>query len=311
MTNTDNNYCAGKDAIVLGITRMTIHNGPGYRTLVLFKGCPLRCKWCSTPESQSDKPQLGFYPDKCINCGNCLDICPVTAISMGNGHIEVNREICNDCGKCPSVCHSGALGMHGQTMGVEELIKEINKDSVLFKHSGGGVTLSGGEPLYNFDYLMKLLKGLKEKNISVGIDTTGFISREKFEEVLPLVDFLLLDIKHMDTRRHRELTGVDNVIILNNIMHASDQGVPIYIRYPIIPGMNDSVNNLRNVCKFVAGLKSVVEVDLLPIHHLGRARYASLGWPYPLEGVDLIPDETMRYMQEIVESYGLKCVIGG
>ena len=300
-----------KTRIVLSITRMTVHNGPGIRTLILFKGCPLRCPWCSTPESQNARPEIAVYPDRCIHCDQCLAACPVDAVRLTADTVSIDRPVCDRCGKCASVCNAEALRLLGREMSIPGLVTEIKKDGVAFKHSGGGVTLSGGEPLLEPDFTVELLRALSAAGIRVGIDTCGYVPRKTIERVLPYVSFFLWDVKLADERRHRELTGVSNRRILSNLRFVSQRGVPIYIRVPLIPGYNDSDEDLGAICTLVKELASVVEVDLLPIHHLGRAKYASLGREYPIEGIPLIPDAVLAEKKRLMESYGLTCNIVG
>jgi pyruvate formate lyase activating enzyme len=297
--------------LVLSVSRMTVHNGPGIRTLVLFKGCPLRCLWCSTPESQSTRPELGVFPDKCILCRACLDVCPRSAIRLVERTLSVDRTLCNGCGNCVSACNAEALRLLGREMTVEKLVAEAAKDAVAFRHSRGGVTLSGGEPLLQPEFTIALVRALAAEGISSGIDTCGYVPRKTLDRVLPYVDFFLWDVKLVDERRHRDLTGVSNRLILNNLRFVSEQGTPIYIRIPLVPGYTDGREDLKAVCRLVQRLKSVVEVDLLPVHHLGQARYLSLGRDYPIENVPFMAEEVLREDQRLVESYGLVCNIVG
>ena len=294
---------------VLSITRMTVHNGPGIRTLVLFKGCPLRCLWCSTPESQKPEPEIALYPDRCIQCEQCVYSCPQKAINLVDGMVRIDRSKCNACGKCVQDCYSEAIQILGQMMSVEELVEEAKKDSIIYRHSHGGVTLSGGEPLLDPDFVSQLIKALKEEGINVGVDTCGYVPWKNIQDTLANIDFFLWDIKHMDPEKHKELTGVSNELILDNLKAVSGSGTPLYIRVPVIPGYNDSEENIRALCDFVRGLTSVQEVDLLPLHHLGESRYKSLDRPYPLANVSFIPNDTMQALKRLVESYGLKCEI--
>ena len=300
-----------KRRLVLKISRMTTHNGPGLRSLVMFKGCPLRCMWCSTPESQKFQPEISLEIKRCIKCDRCITACPLNAISRMEDGISINRIVCNNCGECTRVCIPEAIKLLGQEMTVEEIVGEIEKDRVFYNHSGGGLTISGGEPLLQLGFTMELLKACAQGHISVGADTCGHVPWADVEQVLPYVDFFLWDIKHMDPEKHLELTGVSNDLILSNIQAVSDRGGTIYIRIPVIPGYNDSEENIRATCKFASSRLSVVEVDLLPVHHLGRARYENLGRSYPLDHVSLISDESMQDMKRLVESYGLRCCIGG
>jgi pyruvate formate lyase activating enzyme len=317
MASTDNKGIAsfseaGSDSdsrLVLSITRMTIHNGPGLRTLVLFKGCPLHCCWCSTPESQKTEPELGVYPAKCIQCGECVPVCPTHAISLDNGKLKVDRSLCNVCGKCVPVCNAQALEILGHRMTVAQVVAEVKKDEIIYKYSHGGVTISGGEPLFNPGFALKLLQAFKTEGINTGVDTCGQVPWSMLEPVLPFVDFFLWDIKHMDPKRHKQLTGVSNELILSNARAVSERGVTMYIRIPLIPGCNDSEENIRATCEFVKGLKSAVEIGIMPLHHLGKSRYESLNLPYPIEDLALIGEETLQKVKALVESYGLKCRI--
>jgi pyruvate formate lyase activating enzyme len=302
---------AAKEAVVLSIDRMTTHNGPGIRTIILFKGCPLHCLWCSTPESQKVDPEIAVYPGKCIQCGQCIFACPVEAITLTGEMIHIDRGRCNSCGKCAEVCYSEAITVLGQSMAVEALVEEVKKDMVFYEQSGGGVTVSGGEPLLYPDFMGQLLRTLKAEGINVGIDTCGHIPWQNIESVLAYVDFFLWDIKHMDSERHKELTGVSNELILRNVRAVSERNTPLHIRFPLIPSYNDSEENIRATCEMAQGLSSLVEVHLLPLHHFGKARYDSLNRDYPIAHLSLMPDNILKQMKQLVESYGLKCCIVG
>jgi pyruvate formate lyase activating enzyme len=302
---------AVKKRLVISITRMTVHNGPGIRTLILFKGCPLRCVWCSTPESQKETPEIAFYPDKCIRCDDCLPACPRNAITAGDKAVIIDGELCDNCGRCADVCYSEALRLLGRQYTVDELVYEVKKDDVVFRHSGGGVTVSGGEPLLEPEFALELFRAFKRSGINLGVDTCGYVPRKNIEAVFPYIDFFLWDIKHMDDDTHREHTGVSNRLILDNLRFVSGNNIPVYLRVPVIPGYNDSEENLRAVCEFARGLSSLVEIDLLPLHHLGETRYAALGREYPIEGITLLRDDVLTEMKHLVESYGLKCNITG
>jgi pyruvate formate lyase activating enzyme len=199
----------------------------------------------------------------------------------------------------------------GQDYTVDELVHEVKKDEVFYKHSSGGVTVSGGEPLSEPEFTLELLRSLKQNEINVGVDTCGFVPRTNIELVLPYIDFFLWDIKHMDDNAHRKFTGVSNRHILDNLRFVSNNSIPIYLRLPIIPGQNDSEENLRAVCEFAEGLPSLVEINILPLHHLGKARYAALDREYPIDGIPLIQDEVLHGIKNVVESYGLSCNIIG
>jgi len=297
--------------LVLSITRMTIHNGPGIRTLILFKGCPLRCLWCSTPEAQKDEAEIALSPDRCIHCEQCVPVCPTNAIDLTGGTMSVNRDMCNNCGKCAQVCYTEAIRLLGQEMTIEELLTEVNRDAIVYKHSRGGVTISGGEPLLNAEFTQELLRAFKEENVSVGVDTCGHVPWTKIEKLLPYIDFFLWDIKHMNDEEHRKFTGVSNKLILSNARSVSERNVPLHIRVPVIPGHNDSEENIRATCEFARDLSSLVNVDLLPLHHLGKARYNSLNLAYPIADIPLMPDHVLHNIKRLVESYQLNCSIVG
>ena len=286
----------GHRRLVLSISRMTVHNGPGIRTLILFKGCPLRCVWCSTPESQSSEPEVAFRLDRCIRCGCCAAVCPEGAIDITRDTARIDRALCTVCGKCAEVCSAEAITILGKWMTVQELVREVAKDKVFHKHSGGGVTISGGEALMDPEFTLELVRALVKDGVSVGVDTSGQVPWASIEQLLPYVDFFLWDIKHMDPERHRELTGASNEVILRNLL---------------MPGLNDSPENIAATCEFARGLSSLVEVDLLPLHHLGKARYDSLDRPYPIADLRLVPDSVMQELKALVESYGLEAFIVG
>ena len=238
-----------------------------------------------------------------------MKVCPHDAIELTEETVSIKRSHCDNCGKCALVCNAGALMFLGKSMTVAEVVNEVKKDLVFFKHSHGGVTLSGGEPLLNPDFNVRLLQALKEENISVGIDTCGFVPWESIDPVVPYTDFFLWDIKHMDPETHKKLTGVNNELILENASKVSERNVPIYIRLPVIPGYNDSEENIRATCEFARGLRSLVEVHLVPLHHLGKTRYQSLGRTYAIDNVPLIPDSVLQDMKKLVGAYGLECSI--
>ncbi len=291
---------------VLSIARMTVHNGPGIRTLILFKGCPLRCRWCSTPESQKAEPEIAVYPDRCIRCERCIPVCPKKAIHFTDDALRIDRSLCNNCGVCVKACHAEAILLLGKAMTVRELLDQVKKDGVFYRHSHGGVTISGGEPLREPGFTLELLKALKKEGIGAGIDTCGHVPLAGIEPLMPYVDFFLWDVKHLDPQKHRELTGASNDLILGNARFVSEANIPLYIRLPIIPGYNDAEENIRAACEFVRTLSSAAEVDLLPVHHLGRARYESLDLDYPIAHVPLLQEGALERIKRLVESYGLK-----
>ena len=300
---------------VFEISRMTNHNGPGIRTLVHFKGCPLRCVWCSTPESQQSGFQLLLKGNRCIGDLACVQECPQSAISFSDnaGSITINRQKCAECFRCTEVCHSKALTVAGRDYTVDSLLYEICKDEVFFRFSKGGVTFSGGEPLMHMDDDMEeLYRRIHEKHISIGIDTTGFVPWTNIERILPYTDFFLWDLKYMDSDKHRQFTGVGNELILENLTRlnsvAGQYGIRIYIRCVQIPGMTDDPDNLMKTCDFLETMKeNVEEIALLNFHHLGKQRYEALGWKYDVDDKEPLSVEIMESKAELVRARGFNC----
>lgn len=303
-------------AIILRITGSAVHDGPGIRTVVALKGCPLLCEWCSTPESQKKEPELAFYPGKCTGCLKCVTLCPENAIGFSGQIVSIDREHCSNCGRCARVCDPQALVILGTEMTSDEVVAEVMKDAVFFRLSGGGAVISGGEPLLNVDFTTQLARLLKEQGVNTGIDTCGHVPWANIEKVLPYAEFFLWDVKLMDREEHKRLTGVYNDLILSNLRRVSQAGSKVYLRCPVIPGLTDSEDNLqaiRDLAKELMSLSSPsrVKLHLLPAHHLGMARYAALGRPYPIDENRYVEDEAINRMKAAAEAIGIDCGIEG
>jgi len=297
--------------LVFNIQRYSIHDGPGIRTLVFLKGCPLRCLWCCNPESQSPSQEIIFTPTKCIECGRCVEVCPTGAaeLYLKKDNLEA-KKLCVACMKCIKVCPSDAKQMIGRYMSLEEAMEEVEKDFPYYKRSGGGVTISGGEPLMQTDFVRMLLKRCKEKGIHTGLETCGYTKWHNFEKVIEYVDVLLYDIKHMDSKRHKKLTGVGNELIFQNAKKIAISGKDMIIRVPIIPGYQDSLENMEATAKFARTLK-IEKIHLLPYHRLGESKYSQLGRNYKLKGVNSPSKRSISKLKKVIESYNLKvCVVG-
>ncbi len=297
---------------VFNLQRYSIHDGPGIRTIVFLKGCPLSCKWCSNPESQRSNPELMFNQVVCRKCGRCVRACSIGAISMNNPE-RIDRSKCTGCGKCVSACFNDALEQKGQKRSVQELISELKKDATYFRRSGGGVTLSGGEPLMQPEFAAELLKGCQARGWNTAIETTLFASEEALQKVLPFVNHALVDMKHSDSIIHQKYTGQSNEIILKNIRLATEI-TEVTIRVPLIPGFN--VNNMddtviQEICSFAKSLNKVKEIHLLPYHTYGESKYGLTGREYEMKSVAGIDEETVNYLKDIVEKNGFICQIGG
>lgn len=291
------------EGIVFNIQKYSIHDGPGIRTTVFLKGCPLRCLWCHNPESQSFRPELVFYEKRCIGCGECLKQCKQNAIE--------EKQNCINCGSCAEVCFANAREIAGKRMTVNEVMLEIEKDRIFYESSGGGVTFSGGEPLSQPDFLEELLKRCKKDGFHTVVDTCGFIETENIIKLSPFIDLFLYDLKTMDASKHTAYTGVSNKIILDNLKVISDLGKRIFIRMPIIPGMNDEDKDLEAEADFIKGLHGVEQINLLPYHHIGKEKYKRLNKAYELEHVNEPDALYMENKAAIFINKGMKVKIGG
>ncbi|MFW9938621.1 MAG: glycyl-radical enzyme activating protein [Candidatus Thorarchaeota archaeon] len=295
----------GAEGIIFNIQRYSIHDGPGIRTTIFLKGCPLRCKWCSNPESINPSPEIFLRHENCDYCGNCLDVCSPHAISLGQESIEIDRTKCNLCLKCEEICHNNVINSTGKKVSVDEVVVEAMQDEIFYINSGGGITISGGEPLFQPKFTLKLLKLFKERSIHTTIDTTGFASWEDFDEILNYTDLVLFDIKHLNSQIHFKFTGVKNEIILRNLENALKKNVKIWIRVPVIPGFNNSAEYMEELAKFLRD-KSVEKVSLLPYHEWGKHKYKFLGRVYPLQDAKFIDESLIQDFKKIIESYNLK-----
>ncbi|AET69424.1 glycyl-radical enzyme activator family protein [Desulfosporosinus orientis DSM 765] len=297
--------------MIFNIMKYSIHDGPGIRTTVFLKGCPLKCLWCHNPEGQKYGQELICRPERCIGCGQCLETCAKGAILFHQEKLRYFRENCSVCGQCSLVCPAGARELVAKTMSVKEVMTEIEKDIIFYDESGGGVTFSGGEALMQPEFLLEILKECRKKEIHTAIETCGFVKLEVLAKLKDYVDLFLFDIKHMNSRKHQELTGVPNELILANLTWLAENHANVILRLAVIPGMNDEEAGLDQLGEFVKSLKSIQEVHCLPYHQAGVEKYRRLGLDYPL--LDLQPpgDDYMAEIKKRLEQYGLKVSIGG
>lgn len=305
MVSIDYSACG----IVFNIQRYSIHDGPGIRTIVFLKGCPLSCTWCCNPESQRFKPSIMYDKKECIHCGKCLAVCKQGALSADNPNL-VNHEKCVGCGECASICPTNALVLKGKSMTVEEVIKELKKDAITYRRSGGGITISGGEPLSQPTFLVELLKACKAQGWHTAIETTGYANKENINSVFEYVDMALLDIKAMDREVHKQNTGVYNDIILENARNIA-QITKTVIRVPTIPGVNADIETFKRICELAISLKEVDTIHILPYHTYGENKYDLLGQEYLLKDKRSLTEQEIQILENVILSYGLKCIIGG
>jgi pyruvate formate lyase activating enzyme len=306
---------------IYDIQRFSVHDGPGIRTEVFLKGCPLRCLWCHSPESQSFHIEVGWFEVRCIGvevCGRCLEACPNEALAKGRvvesavhkrevGLVNRDMSLCSHCGTCVEVCPASAFVFLGRDVTVDEVMHVVEQDRPFYRRSGGGVTISGGEPLGQPSFLRALLLACRERKLHTCLDTTGFARWEVLKDLLPLIDLVLLDIKHMDSTESVALVGVPNDLTLENARKIAAEGTALQVRIPVIPGLNDSDQNIQATSEFCVELGSSLKiVQILPYHRLGTAKYERLQKEYSLK--DLLPpdDARMESIRTMIESYGLR-----
>ncbi len=271
--------------IVFNIMRFTVNDGPGIRTTVFLKGCPLHCLWCHNPEAISPQPELFIRADLCIRCGACLEACPHAAVRREDDMFVTAREVCRRCGCCVEACWSGARELVGREMTTEEVLEEVSRDTVFYDESRGGVTFSGGEPLLQHEFLASVLQGCRDRGIHTAVDTSGYAAPTVLDAVAEVADLFLYDFKLFDEERHRRFTGVSNRLILENLRRLTARKSSVIVRVPLIPGINDDDENIRAIGEFVASLGGISEIDVLPYHETGLAKYGRLGRVYALREV--------------------------
>lgn len=306
--------------IIFNIQRYTIHDGPGLRTELFLKGCPLRCEWCSNPESWMSYMQLGVYKTKCIShekCGLCEDVCPEKGVlNFTSGKLtSIDYSKCTNCFACYESCPSDAIKQWGKPMSVEECMKLIRKDKGYYERSGGGVTVSGGEPLLQSDFVAELFKACKDEGIQTCCESAFHVDWKEIEKILPYTDIIISDIKHMDTNSHKKYTGVYNDRILENLKRLTSEERELILRIPIIPNVNDDMDNIEAVADFIldelAG--SVRTLQLLSFMRLGEEKYCSLDMPYKMENVKVNRESFQKHVNELADyfnSRGIHCLVG-
>jgi pyruvate formate lyase activating enzyme len=296
-------------AIITNIQGYSIHDGPGIRTVVFLKGCPLRCKWCANPENLTAAPEIGFLRNLCRNCGKCASVCTHGAIVTGDSS-RVDRSKCVKCFDCVDACYYGALIRYGEEMTSDEVYAKVRRDKMFYDSSGGGVTFSGGEPLTNANFVREVATKLHAEGINVCVETCGFVPQAAFEAVFGCVDYFYFDLKFANSEKHLKYTGVPNEQILKNAEFLTKSGANILFRRPLIPGINDGVNETEKTAEFLRSLGAEnAKLQLMPYHRLGQAKYDALGRNYELPELTIADMRDTEALRALYEFHGVNCTI--
>lgn len=297
--------------MIFNIQKYSIHDGPGIRTTVFLKGCPLSCIWCHNPESQSFEPEILFYGKRCIGCEECLKQCNRGALYAKDGTMHYDREKCSLCRSCVKACYAKAREIAGELVDANYVMKQIEKDRVFYDESGGGVTFSGGEPLSQPGFLLELLERCKKNEIHTAVDTSGYANPDVVSKVSEYTDLFLYDLKFIDDEKHIKYTGVSNKLILENLKTVSRLGKKIFIRIPTIPGINDDDENIKLTADVIGSTPGVEQVNMLPYHNIAADKYRRLGRPGSLTDIKVPTAEEIERTAQKYLSYGIRVKIGG
>jgi pyruvate formate lyase activating enzyme len=292
--------------VIFNVQRYSTEDGPGIRTTVFLKGCPMRCPWCHNPEGLRKAPELVWYDVRCIGARDCLQACPRKALTLTRDGMVVDRELCDACGKCEDACPAAALEVIGRVRTVEDVAAEALRDRVFYEKSGGGVTLSGGEPALQLDFSRALMTAIREAGVHVALDTCGGVSWERLEALVDLADLVLFDLKIMDPRAHLEATGIPLDQVLANARAVAGKGKPIWVRTPVIPGYTDTKENIEAIAAFIKeDMPSVERYDLLAFNNTCESKYRRLDMTFPLAGEGLVTEEKMAGLAAAAQAEGI------
>ncbi len=304
MRSDENRPGAALTGTVFSIERYAVHDGGGIRTMVYLKGCPLRCLWCANPEGQASHPELFRFPESCIRCGRCVTACPTGAAAD-----EMAASLCTACGVCVDACPAGGRKLFGERLTVEQVVHHVLKDRAFYRRSAGGVTLSGGEPAHQAEFGRAVLAACRAHGLDTAVETCGYAPFTDLAGLAEYCDLFLYDLKHMNRDVHRQLTGVPNDLILDNLKRLAGLR-PVLVRMPIIPGHNDGVENLDEMAEFLHHLSPVPPVELLPYHNYGSAKYARAGRTYAIPEVHLPSTDAMHVLAARMQALGIACQVG-
>ena len=292
---------------VFNIQHFSLHDGPGIRSTVFFKGCNLRCFWCHNPESWSPRPQIQFYQNRCIGCRACVDAC----VRGEAGKRALFTDACTDCGSCAEACMTEALRLTGKERTVEDVMAELARDGDIYASSNGGITFSGGEPMLQPDFLRALLEACRKLGWHTAVESAVCVPWETVGSILPLTDLMICDVKTVDDEAHRKATGRSNALILENVRRIAESGAPLLLRTPIIPEFNDGDADIAAIAEFIATLRHRPSWELLPFRDLCKSKYESLNRPFGADKLETPKNHRMDRLREIAEGFGIHCTVNG
>ncbi|HSW39543.1 MAG TPA: glycyl-radical enzyme activating protein [Acidobacteriota bacterium] len=297
-------------AVITNIQVFSIHDGPGIRTVVFFKGCPLACRWCANPECLAGNPQMGFIENLCAGCGKCFDACPGDAIRRTDDGHRIDYGRCRSCGDCMARCLYGALTRYGDTMTLAQVWDAVRRDKIFYDESRGGVTVSGGEPLLRADFVRELFRLCRRERIDTCVETCGHVDPAALLEIIPVTDHFLFDLKHMNPETHRSYTGRSNEAILKNAEALIAHGADVVFRQPLIPGVNDTAENIEATARFLKTLgDKAARLEIMPFHGMGRSKYKALNMSYTMEELRAVDDEQAASVRNAYLHCGIDCSV--